>query len=216
MPEPLPEHIQCAKCAKIKPRKEFKKRLTPKQMKRYGKSCESGLLMTVLSKHCKACQPKRKALSKLPLHELKRIKTEGAELHRVSEYRLDALIEKASTKDVTANQSRSLKLRQQHAKEFHAETLNSVDAAIRRLRPRAAHKDLSDEKRAYFRLALEMAIRTREFIKADILAGRYDKGERQIKPLSELLTLKDREDLTHAYYQIPEQERQRMRRNAFT
>jgi hypothetical protein len=184
-------------------------------MRRYGKSGESGLLMTVLSKHCKDCQPKRTPITELPLHELKRIKAEGAAFHRVSEYKLDALIEKAKAKDVTANQSRSLKLRQQHASDFYAEILKTVDAHIARLRPRATATKQSDEKREYFKLALEYAKRTRVFIKSDIRAGTYPKGKPRLTRLEQLLKPHELRELSDAYERISEQERQRMRRSAF-
>ena len=214
--EPLPDHIQCAKCAKIKPRKYFKRRLTPKEMRRYGKSGESGLLMTVLSKYCSQCRPRKKRIESLGLAALQRIKKEGAEFHRTTEYKLEKLLEIAQTKDVASNQARSLKLRQQHAREFYASTIKSVDSAIIKLRPRASATNQSEEKRAYFRLALDYAIRTREFIKADTRAGIYPKGESRFMHIEELLKPHELKELSHAYEQIPEHERKRMRRTAFS
>lgn len=154
----LPDHIMCAKCAKIKPRKDFKRRLTPKEMRRYGKSGDSGLLMTVLSKACKACQPKRKRWESLGLAELLRIQKEGAAFHRISEHRLEQLIARAKEKDVAANTSRSLVLKRKHGERVLAETIKEMDAIIRKLRVRASNKANSEPKRAYLRRVLAYAV----------------------------------------------------------
>lgn len=129
---------------------------------------------------------------------------------------MEKLLEIAQTKDVASNQARSLKLRQQHAREFYASTIKSVDSAIIKLRPRASATNQSEEKRAYFRLALDYAIRTREFIKADTRAGIYPKGESRFMHIEELLKPHELKELSHAYEQIPEHERKRMRRTAFS
>jgi septum formation inhibitor MinC len=64
------EQLTCAKCGETKPRAEFKRRLTAQE---YGRILHRPIKTgtTVISKNCKACQPKRKPRSKLTLKELR-------------------------------------------------------------------------------------------------------------------------------------------------
>lgn len=209
----LPDHIMCAKCALIKPRKDFKRRLTPKEMRRYGKSGESGTLMTVLSKYCKDCQPKRKAWTSLGLAELERIKKEGAALHRISEYRLEQLIALAKEKDIAANKSRSVVLKRRHGEKVLSETVKEMDAIIKKLRVRASNKANSDEKRAYLRQLLAYATRTRDFMKMDVSIGDYPKWvQMNPKQFTNCLTTEELAELHTLYEAIPETERKRLRK----
>lgn len=212
MPAPLPEHIQCTKCNQIKPRKEFKRRLTPREMRRYGKSGESGTVMTVLSTKCKACQPKRKRIESLGLAELQRMKRDGAEFHRTTEYKLEALIEKAKAKDDAANQSRSLKLRQHHARTRLEPKLKTLGHIIHKLRVRISISTQSPQKKTYLKRILEYAVRTRDFMKVAIEQGEYREWV-QLNPNQFLNNLAKEElrELTDLYNQIPERERAHMK-----
>lgn len=211
MPEPLPEHIQCAKCRQIKPRAQFKRRLTHRETRRYGKQGEYG--MTVLSKYCKDCQPKRrKNWDTMSQTELLKIQEEGAHLHGITEYRLEALIEKSKNKDVDANRARSLALRRRHAEKVCAKSLKLADATVKKLRPRLTYKAQSPEKLGYLKLLLSYAIRTRDHIKADISMGNYERWQDTPKTFTDFLTLGERNEITHHYEQIPYEERLRMRK----
>jgi ribosomal protein L15 len=212
MPEPLPDHIMCAKCAQIKPRRDFKRRLTPKEMRRYGKSGESGTLMTVLSKFCKECRPRKKRWESLGLAELERIKKDGAEFNRISEYRLEKLIARAKEKDVAANASRSLVLKRKHGEKVLTETLKEMDATIKKLRARASNKANGEHKRAYLRQLLAYATRTRDHMKMDISMGDYKKWvQMNPKQFTNYLTTEELSELRTLHDDIPEPERSLMR-----
>jgi hypothetical protein len=219
-PPPLPDHIQCAKCNQIKPRSSFKRKATPREMQRWGKTGESGLVMTVLSKRCSQCRPRKKRPSSLGLTELLKMQKEGAEFHRMSTYQLDRLITAAKKRDVETNMERSLKLRQKHAKRIHAETVNSLDATVKKLRPRIANKKQSPEKRHYLQTLLKFALRARDFVRADISMGRYETDSEGIpkptpKKLGDFLTPTDHKEVKQAYDAIPEAERLNMKDNGF-
>lgn len=211
MPEPLPDHIQCAKCRQIKPRAHFKRRLTHRETRRYGKQGEN--VMTVLSKNCKDCQPKRrKNWDTMSQKELLKIQSEGAHLYGITEYRLEKLIANATTKDVDANRSRSLVLRRRHAEKVCAKSLKLADATVKKLRPRLTYKAQSTEKLAYLKLLLAYALRTRNHIKADIGMGNYERWQDTPKTFTDFLTLGERNEITQAYEHIPHEERLRMRK----
>lgn len=54
----LNDYKKCAKCGTTKPLAQFKKRLSRAQM--HARGMKGEVLMTIISKNCKDCQPKRK------------------------------------------------------------------------------------------------------------------------------------------------------------
>lgn len=168
--------------------------------------------MTVLSKNCKACQPKRKKWDTMSPNQLRKIQAEGAHLHGTTEYRLEKLIDAAENKDVDANRSRSLTLRRRHAKKVCSETVNFIAATVRRIQVRLANKKQHPAKLKYFEVLLHYALRTREHIKADISMGRYEPWRKPPKTFMDYLTQGEKDELKKLFDDMPEDVRSRTRK----
>lgn len=83
----LNDYKNCAKCGVSKPLTQFKKRLSRAQMQARGMKGE--VLMTIISKNCKDCQPKRKPPRKQTPKQLHNMMVSGD----ISEMRAKQILE---------------------------------------------------------------------------------------------------------------------------